>query len=111
MILVIDDDPRRIAGFREALGKIVWANSAITAAAALTLYQNGELTTIYLDYDGVIGEYLAKRIAARGLHRSAKIIIHSSNYAGAIEMRDILKPTHDVELKSYAEIVGEPNEE
>ncbi len=106
-ILFIDDDPRRAAAFRKAHGKIFWAESAIVAAAALTFFKDGELSSIYLDCDGVRGEYLAGRIAAMDIHKSAKIIIHSSNYPGSIKMRDTLQDAgYDVELKSFEETVA-----
>jgi hypothetical protein len=107
MILVIDDDPRRIKGFRRALGKTLVAMDFLTATFHLSHYAD-QIATAYLDYDGVEGERIADGMARTGVCKSAKIIIHSSNYTGAIQMRDILSQAgYDVELKSFAEIVGD----
>jgi hypothetical protein len=107
MILFIDDDPRRQEAMRKARGKIISARTLTEAAAALTLYADGDLSTVYIDIDGVEGVWIAECVAALRLHMSAKWIIHSDNYMGSIAARDILKHTHDVELVSFAEVVGQ----
>lgn len=110
MILVIDDDPRRVEGFRKALGPCRAASSCADAANKLRL--SYPYTTIYLDFDGVDGQYLADLLAEQRYHYSARIIIHSSNYTGAINMRDTLaRAGYDVELKPYSEIVGDDTED
>lgn len=108
MILFIDDDPRRIGAFRKAYGSNVrTASTFVSAAAALTLHADGDLTDIWLDCDGVDGERLAVRIVAMGLHGSARFKIHSSNYLGSIQMRDTLRNAgYEVELVSFEDEVG-----
>lgn len=104
-ILVIDDDPRRLHGFVRAFGGgINTASSHDFAAHALRTLT--DLTTIYLDFDGVDGERLARLMADEKLHTDARVVIHSSNYVGAIKMRDILAATHRVEMAGYSEIVN-----
>lgn len=105
MILVIDNDPKRIEAFRKALGKIIVAMDYTAAALQLSHY-NRDLAAVYLDHDGVDGELLAVNMARFDIARQAKIYIHSSNYAGAIKMRDTLKGTHDVELVDWRDITG-----
>lgn len=106
MILVIDDCPRRQSGFRRAFGSscIAFAMDYLGGEQALTWRTPDPLTTIYLDHDGVDGERLARLMADQKLHTQARVVIHSSNYLGAVRMRDILQDTHDVELTSYDEI-------
>ena len=104
-ILVIDDDPRRIAGFVRTFGGSINTTSSYRFAEYALRTLKG-LTTIYLDFDGVDGERLARLMADERLHTDARVVIHSSNYIGAVRMRDILAATHDVTLTSYAEIVG-----
>lgn len=113
-ILVIDDDPRRIDGFRRALGRTLVAMDFMTATFHLSHYGH-QLTTVYLDFDGVDGGRIARGMATldRGLFSdSIRFIIHSSNYTGSIKMRDVLQAAgYDVELKPYSEIVGDENED
>lgn len=104
MILVVDDCPRRIEAFMRALGHTEQARTF--AAAARSLRTMTGLTAIYLDFDGVDGEHLARLMADERLHTDARVMIHSSNYAGAIKMRDALKDTHDVELVDWREVTG-----
>lgn len=103
MILIIDDDTQRVAGFRRALGS--GAHSAIAyPGAAADLRSDTPYTAIYLDHDGVDGERLARIMADERLQTKARVVIHSSNYLGACRMRDILAGTHEVEMSSYNEI-------
>jgi hypothetical protein len=110
MILFIDDDPRRQEAMRKAHGGAVVCVSTGFDGICNIQATPDKWTRIYLDCDGVQGKQIAVDIAAmdRDLFLDGlKIIIHSSNYTGAIKMRDILKPTHDVELVSFAEVVGQ----
>lgn len=108
MRLIIDDCPRRIRRFQEAFGSNVrTASTFLSAAAALTLYQDGDLTEIWLDYDGVDGERLVTQIVAMGLHHSARFLIHSSNYHGAVKMHATLGDAgYDVRLVDFEDVVG-----
>ena len=105
MILVVEDQPLRITRFQHALGHIHAADNLIEALRWMR--GNNGYSTIYLDHDGVDGDLLAKYMARHKLHHTAKVRIHSDNYAGSVKMRDTLAAAgYDVKMVSFREVVG-----
>lgn len=106
MILVIDDCPRRLEAFKRAFGHHL-AVGMDNAIEGVELWRKYEWLRVYLDCDGVYGIGIAQHVFKHAIKTDTPITINSDNHAGAIKMRDILKDTHNVELRSFAEIVGE----
>lgn len=107
MILFIDDCPRRAEMFRNAFGEaFAWCSNHNDAVMDIR-FHDGEISTIYLDIDGVCGGYIADYAIHHKLQRSAKWIIHSSNMLLAPKVRDrLVEAGYDAELKSFEDIVG-----
>jgi len=108
MRLFIDDDAKRWNAFGAAYGPgHYWAEHFTESMIALSDYNyTHEFSHIYLDHDGVDGDLIAEWMARHKPHRDAKVIIHSSNYVGAVKMRDTLSAAgYDVEMTSFEELV------
>ncbi|MEM1355962.1 MAG: cyclic-phosphate processing receiver domain-containing protein [Planctomycetota bacterium] len=108
MILFVDDCPRRQAALRKSFGPAVMIAGSIGVAVYYLSISDVDagFTTIYLDYDGVDGDLLAEWMARHRPLPNVKVIIHSSNYVGAIKMRGALQAAgYDVEMTAFAEVV------
>ena len=91
--LVLDDDPLRLAHFRERLPGCVTVSTYADAIAAL---RGRRFSEVYLDHDiasvrtgADVAAWMATHLPAR--KRPRLVVVHSVNKRGALDMRTTLE--------------------
>ena len=92
VVLVVEDDQERQSAFKEELFDCD-LTLADNAGHAIALLSSRQFDCVFLDYDlstrGGEGRIIAEALAS-GRNGSAKVIVHSMNLAGAMQMRKFL---------------------
>lgn len=115
MRLLIDNDYFRRKLFRQAHGHNTHTPDRPFYWLQALAREDGAWTHIYLDHDLGLdtdnGETLARYLAGEKRHTGTPVFIHSANAAGSQRMYDILKDTHNVQQVTWAEVIGEDEQE